>query len=79
MIKKVTLKRGVRKSNQICKTMKKNALEYTKFILEKVSFDPSLFRKEYYKAIGKLVEEDVTELREWVRSRFRQEIISIIA
>lgn len=59
--------------------MNKNALEYTKFILEKVSFDPSLFRKEYYKAIGKLVEDDIAELREWVRSKFRQEIVAVIA
>jgi hypothetical protein len=58
--------------------MKKTALEYTKFILEKVSFDPHLFRKEYYKAIARLVEEDVRELNAWVRSKFRSEIVESV-
>ncbi len=59
--------------------MKKTALEYTKFILEKVSFDPHLFKKEYYKAIAKLVEEDVRELRQWVSARFKPELVDAIA
>ncbi|MFZ5553848.1 MAG: hypothetical protein ACOZCO_12100 [Bacteroidota bacterium] len=50
--------------------MKKTALEYTKFILERVSFDQKLFQKEYYKAINKLVEEDVKELKAWVLKTF---------
>lgn len=54
--------------------MKKNALEYTKFILERVSFDPQLFKKEYYKAIARLVEEDVKELRDWVKHKFNPEL-----
>jgi hypothetical protein len=58
--------------------MKKTALEYTKFILEKVSFDPHLFRKEYYKAIARLVEEDVLELRNWVLKRFNPELVSTL-
>ncbi|MBX7094928.1 MAG: hypothetical protein K1X56_09410 [Flavobacteriales bacterium] len=59
--------------------MKKNALEYTKFILERVSFDPQLFRKEYYKAIARLVEEDVHELKAWVRKHFTPELTSSLA
>lgn len=58
--------------------MKRNALEYTKFILEKVSFDPLLFRKEYQKAISKLVEEDVRDLRNWVQSKFKPELITVL-
>ncbi|HRE74513.1 MAG TPA: hypothetical protein PK637_06080 [Flavobacteriales bacterium] len=59
--------------------MKKTALEYTKFILEKVSFDPQLFRKEYYKAITQLVEEDVRELKNWMKGKFKRELIEIIS
>lgn len=59
--------------------MKSNALEYTKFILEKVSFDPQLFRKEYYKALAYLVEEDCRKLNQWIRSQFKPELIAVVA
>lgn len=45
-------------------------LEYSKMILEKVSFDKSLFRTEFLKAIKKLLMEEVTELRNWCIEKF---------
>ncbi|HAE14574.1 MAG: hypothetical protein H6546_04485 [Chitinophagales bacterium] len=40
-------------------------LEYFKMILQKVSFDLTLFAKEFLKAAGKLPEEEMSELRIW--------------
>jgi len=45
-------------------------LEYFKMILEKVSFDKTLFRAEYYKAIRKLLKEELVELRKWCIEKF---------
>ncbi|MBL7857723.1 MAG: hypothetical protein JNM57_08535 [Cyclobacteriaceae bacterium] len=48
--------------------MKKSMFEYTKIILQKVSFDRKLFIKEYRKAQALLQPQEVQELRVWVRS-----------
>ncbi len=45
-------------------------LEYFKMILEKVSFDKSLFRAEYYKAIKKLLGDELSELQNWCLQKF---------
>ena len=45
-------------------------LEYCKMILEKVSFDPQLFRKELYKAFTELVPDEIRELKDWCVQRF---------
>jgi hypothetical protein len=45
-------------------------LEYTKTILEKVSFDKSLFEKELKKAIKYLLEPELRELEQWCFERF---------
>jgi hypothetical protein len=45
-------------------------LEYCKMILEKVSFDMSLFRIELKKALDQLVGEEITELKKWCITRF---------
>lgn len=42
-------------------------LEYVKMILQKVSFDRRLFRKEYRKSLGWLSMQEVNELRVWAR------------
>ncbi|MEZ5013919.1 MAG: hypothetical protein R2794_06475 [Chitinophagales bacterium] len=34
-------------------------------ILQKVSFDPSLFRMELHKALKELLAEEVQELKQW--------------
>lgn len=45
-------------------------LEYSKLILEKVSFDRKLFQKELKKALRQLVGTDRDELVRWVAARF---------
>lgn len=50
--------------------MKQTTLEYYKFILERVSFDPLLFEKEFRKAVSNLPENDASELRQWVKSNY---------
>jgi hypothetical protein len=49
--------------------MKKSFLDYYKLILDKVSFDKDLLKKEYSKAMTRLPERDKRHLDEWVRSR----------
>lgn len=46
--------------------MKKTMFAYTKEILERVSFDPSLFTKELQKALKALLPYEVEQLREWL-------------
>ena len=50
--------------------MKRTSLEYYKFILERVSFDPALFEKEYRKAVSNLPQEETRELAEWVKKNY---------
>lgn len=45
-------------------------LEYTKLILEKVSFDRKLFEKELTKAIRYLLDPELRELERWCMERF---------
>lgn len=42
-------------------------LEYNKIVLERVSFDPSLFRKEYRKALNLLNQKDRYRLKMWCK------------
>lgn len=46
--------------------MSKVMYEYTKSILERVSFDPMLFCKELEKAIKTLLPYEMEQLREWL-------------
>ncbi|WP_173854265.1 MULTISPECIES: hypothetical protein [unclassified Flavobacterium] len=46
--------------------MSKIMFDYTKSILERVSFDPSLFCKELEKAIRTLLPYEIEQLREWL-------------
>ena len=43
-------------------------LEYYKTILEKVSFDKNLFKREYNKAMEHLNSEEKVELIEWLKN-----------
>lgn len=45
-------------------------LEYIKVILQKVSFDRTLFEKELRKAIQSLVPEEVKQLKAWCYEEF---------
>jgi len=53
--------------------MSKNMLEYSKNVLNKVSFDINLFKKELAKAYKVLVEEEIEELRLWVKMNFGEQ------
>lgn len=48
--------------------MSKVMFDYTKSILERVSFDPVLFCKELEKAINVLLPYEMEQLREWLFS-----------
>jgi hypothetical protein len=50
--------------------MIQSMLEYSKFILQKVSFDESLFKKELEKAIKVLLPEEVRQLISWAKEQF---------
>jgi acyl carrier protein len=43
-------------------------LDYYKTVLEKVSFDIKLLRKEYFKTIKRLNKEDIAELIDWLNT-----------
>ena len=49
--------------------MDKSYLDYYKYILEKVSFDPNLFLKEYRKAQKTLKKYEEKMLQEWLREK----------
>lgn len=54
-------------------------LEYAKTILEKVSFDVNLFKKEFEKAVKMLMPEEVNELISWIRKNFDgQPVLEVI-
>ena len=44
-------------------------LDYSKMILDRVSFYPELFVKEYKKAKRHLQESDVKDLNRWINAR----------
>lgn len=46
--------------------MKKSMFDYTKNILERVSFDPKLFCKELEKALKMLLPYEIEQLTEWL-------------
>ncbi len=47
--------------------MARAMLEYTKTVLQKVSFDAKLFAKEVKKAVSRLLPEEIEELRIWLK------------
>ena len=54
----------------------KTQLEFCKTILEKVSFDPMLFEKEFNKALIGLSYKDSNELKRWKRKFIFEKINS---
>jgi hypothetical protein len=51
-------------------------LDYYKIILDKVSFDPALLKKEYQKAINNLHTHEIGDLNQYVSSRGFQGILN---
>lgn len=49
---------------------KLSMLEYSKIILSKISFDKTLFRKEYKKAFRCLDNNERTALKQWARAEW---------
>lgn len=47
--------------------MARAMLEYTKTVLQKVSFDSRLFAKEVRKAISVLLPQEIEELKIWLK------------
>ncbi|MFD2587021.1 hypothetical protein ACFSQJ_08770 [Croceitalea marina] len=47
--------------------MARAMLEYTKTVLQKVSFDARLFAKEVKKAISLLLPQEIEELKIWLK------------
>lgn len=45
-------------------------IEYAKMILEKVSFEPKIFKKELRKALRSSSKRDFKHLMDWCRERF---------
>lgn len=52
--------------------MARAMLEYTKTVLEKVSFDATLFCKEVKKAIQRLLPYEIEELKIYINSLVQQ-------
>ncbi|WP_026915962.1 hypothetical protein [Christiangramia portivictoriae] len=52
--------------------MARAMFEYTKTILDKVSFDPNLFCREVKKAIDRLLPHEIEELRLWILGLTKQ-------
>lgn len=48
--------------------MKEGMFNYTKKILERVSFDPQLFCKELKKALNVLLPYEIEQLTDWLMS-----------
>lgn len=53
-------------------------LSYVKTILEKVSFDKSLFEKELKKGIKELLPNEIYELKTWCYDKFGQIYYNIL-
>lgn len=51
-------------------------LEYSKMILEKVSFEPRIFRKELRKALRQSTKEEFKHLMKWCREKFGKKAAS---
>jgi hypothetical protein len=49
--------------------MKESFLEYTKYILDRVSFDLNLLKKEYLKALSLLKKDEVLQLDNWIKRK----------
>ena len=56
--------------NVIITTKTFKMLKFCKSVLEKVSFDPELFKKELYKSKRWLTKQELTKLKIWALSAF---------
>ena len=47
-------------------------IEYAKMILEKVSFEPRIFKKELRKALKQSTKQEFEHLMSWCREKFKR-------
>jgi hypothetical protein len=62
----ITLPSVLIKDNPKSYVMPRMIYDYTKSVLERVSFDPSLFKKELRKALKALLPYELEQLRKWL-------------
>jgi hypothetical protein len=68
---------GVALKNKFVSNQKiMNHLEFYKTVLQKVSFDKTLFRKEYVKALSDLSASDKLKLMWWCNKEFSPVVLS---
>ena len=68
---------GVALKNKFVSNQKiMNQLEFYKTVLQKVSFDKTLFRKEYVKALSDLSASDKLKLMWWCNKEFSPVVLS---
>jgi len=53
-------------------------LEYSKMILEKVSFDRTIFEKELSKAVKRVNAEEIAHLEGWIYAKFSEKHLKVI-
>lgn len=64
------------KNKFVSNQMIMNQLEFYKTVLQKVSFDKSLFRKEYVKALSDLPASDKLKLMWWCNKEFSPMVLT---
>ncbi len=52
-------------------------LHYSKMILERMTIDSKLFKKELKKAYNRLSNEDAYELYQWARNRYPELVLDL--
>ncbi len=55
--------------------MKTSMLDYCKLILQRVSFDRRLWRKEYRKSLKRLPASESGQLRQWAKAQLYKNIV----
>lgn len=53
-------------------------LEYCKMIMHKISFSEYLFKKEYWKSLARLSQQEKHSFRMWVYATFKPSLVSLL-
>jgi hypothetical protein len=62
----------VRQNSRRMKKPNMSPVEYAKMILEKVSFEPRIFKKELRKALKQSSKQEFEHLMNWCKEKFRR-------
>ena len=63
---------ALRESSNHMKKPSKSPIEYAKMILDKVSFEPRIFKKELRKALKQSSKQEFEHLMLWCKEKFRK-------